>query len=148
MLNKTVLIGRLTKDPEAKVVGDNIAVANFTLAVDRPKYKAAENGKPMVDFIPVCAWRKSAEFVQNYFYKGKQVYVSGRLETYSYEDQNGQKKNGFKINAEELGFADSKKEADSGQKRQESKETTNIADDFDPFAVDFDADDFNDNLPF
>ena len=103
MLNKIVMIGRLTKNPEIKNAGE-IPKAGFTLAVDRP-YKS-EKGQN-ADFIPVTVWRKSAEFVQRYFTKGKQVYVAGRLETYVYE-VDGQRRYGFRVNAEEVGFADTK----------------------------------------
>lgn len=103
MLNKIVMIGRLTKDPETRTVGEALK-AGFTLAVDRP-YKS-EKG-PNADFFPITAWRKSAEFVQKYFTKGKQVYVVGRLETYVYE-VDGQRRYGFRVNAEEVGFADTK----------------------------------------
>lgn len=109
MLNKIILIGRLTKDPETKTVGDGITRTSFILAVDRPRYKSDQEAA--ADFIPVNTWRKTAEFAEKYFAKGKQVYVSGRLETYTYE-ADGQKKHGFRVNAEEIGFADSKRDND------------------------------------
>lgn len=112
MLNKIILIGRLVRDVDMKTVGDSTSLANFTLAVDR-RYKSKAEGQPTADFIPVSAWRKTAEFVEKYFHKGKQVYVCGSLETYTYE-QNGEKKYGFRVNADEVGFADSGKNGETG----------------------------------
>ena len=104
-LNKNIYIGRLTRDPEIKMFGENTKVANFTIAVDR-RFKSKKENAPTADFIPITAWRSSAEFVEKYFSKGKQVYVFGSLETYSY-DKDGQKVFSFRINADEVGFADS-----------------------------------------
>lgn len=82
-LNNCSFIGRLTKDVEVATVGkDDIKVASFTLAVDR-SYKSKNENDPTADFIPVQVWRKKAEFAENYFSKGKQVYATGRLETYN-----------------------------------------------------------------
>ena len=83
MLNQIALIGRLTKDPEIKLVGkDQNSVVRFILAVNRPKYG---DSKPQADFIPVVAWRGTADFIGRNFRKGKQVYVSGRLQTTEWE---------------------------------------------------------------
>lgn len=105
-LNSVNLIGRLTKDVELKTVGEGIKKGTFTLAVDRSYVNKGEE-KPRCDFIPVVTWRKNAEYVSKYFAKGKQVYVSGSLETYQME-KDGVIKYGFCINAKEAGFADSK----------------------------------------
>lgn len=86
-MNSVVIIGRLTKDPTIKQAGD-ATVASFTLAVDR-NYKSAD-GKKEADFIPVVAWRKTAELIGKYCNKGTQVCVSGRLQTRTYE-KDGQK---------------------------------------------------------
>ena len=83
MLNQIALIGRLTKVPEIKLVGkDQNSVVRFILAVNRPKYG---DSKPQADFIPVVAWRGTADFIGRNFRKGKQVYVSGRLQTSDWE---------------------------------------------------------------
>ena len=103
-LNKTIFIGRLTRDPEIKMFGENTKVANFTIAVDR-RFKSKNQDAPSADFIPITAWRGTAEFIEKYFSKGKQVYVLGSLETYSY-DKDGQKVFSFRVNADEVGFAD------------------------------------------
>ena len=104
MLNQIALIGRLTKDPEIKLVGkDQNSVVRFILAVNRPKYG---DSKPQADFIPVVAWRGTADFIGRNFRKGKQVYVSGRLQTTEWE-KDGVKHYGFEIVARDVGFADS-----------------------------------------
>lgn len=105
-LNKTQLIGRLTKEVEVKNTAGGTAVANFTLAVNR-RFK--QENQPTADFIPVVIWGKSAEFAQKYFTKGQQVYVVGRIQTRNWEDNDGKKHYATEVIAEELGFADSKK---------------------------------------
>lgn len=85
MLNKIILIGRLTKDPDLKYTQNGNAVSRMTIAVDR-NYKDSE-GNSKVDFIPVIAWRKLAEIVAEYMQKGKLIAVNGSLEIRSYEDK-------------------------------------------------------------
>ena len=92
IINNCVLIGRLTKDPELRYLpnGNNTAVANFTLAVDRnlskdKKEEAVRKGQPTADFINITAWGKTAELVNNYLNKGSQVAVQGRIQTGRYE---------------------------------------------------------------
>lgn len=104
MLNQIALIGRLTKDPEIKLVGkDQNSVVRFILAVNRPKYG---DSKPQADFIPVVAWRGTADFIGRNFRKGKQVYVSGRLQTTEWE-KDGVKRTALRLWHEMVGFADS-----------------------------------------
>lgn len=112
-LNKVIEIGRLTRDPEIKTFSENTKCATFTLAVDR-RFKSKNENAPTADFLPVTAWRGTAEFVEKYFAKGKQVYVSGWIETYSYE-KDGQKVFSFRINADEVGFADTMKSENGNQ---------------------------------
>jgi single-strand DNA-binding protein len=100
-------MGRLTKDPEIRYTsGNNTAVASFTLAVNR---RFAREGQPQADFINIVAWDKSAEFVGKYFTKGQQVVVVGRIQTRSWDDNNGQKRYVTEVVAEETYFADSKR---------------------------------------
>ena len=87
-MNKAILIGRLTRDPELRKTQSGIAVATFTVACDRPRKKDAEQH---ADFINVVAWRQSAEFLSNYFHKGDAVQVQGRIQTRTYDDKNGNK---------------------------------------------------------
>lgn len=112
-LNKTIFIGRLTKDPEIETFGENAKRANFTLAVDR-RFKSKKENAPTADFIPITAWRGTAEFIEKYFSKGKQIYVCGWLETYSYE-KDGQKVFSFRVNADEVGFADTARNDNGAQ---------------------------------
>ena len=88
-MNKTILIGNLTKDPELTQTTSGIAVAKFTLAVQR-KFKNAE-GEYESDFINCVAWRNTAEFVQKYFKKGEKVAVSGSIQTRTYDNSDGKK---------------------------------------------------------
>lgn len=88
MLNLTILEGRLTRDPELRKTNSGTEVATFTLACDRPKRRDAEQ---QADFIKVVAWRKSAEFLANYFHKGDGIQVQGRIQTRNYDDKNGNK---------------------------------------------------------
>ena len=110
MLNKCIFIGRLTRDPEVSDV-KGIKAARFTIAVDR-RFKGKSDNAPTADFIPVHVWQKTAEFAENFFHKGKQVYVSGSLETYLYE-KDGAKKSGFNINADDICYADTLKSANN-----------------------------------
>ena len=107
-MNKVCLIGRMTKDPETRYTqGNNTAVCSFSLAVNR-RFK--QEGQPDADFINVIAWAKTAEFVSKYFAKGQQVAVIGRIQTRNYDDKDGKKVFVTEVVAEEVYFADSKKE--------------------------------------
>ena len=107
-MNKVVLMGRLVRDPEARYTqGNNTAVCSFSLAVNR-RFK--QEGQPDADFINVVAWAKTAEFVSKYFTKGQQVAVIGRIQTRNYDDKDGKKVFVTEVVAEEVYFADSKKE--------------------------------------
>ncbi|MDR3540782.1 MAG: single-stranded DNA-binding protein [Desulfosporosinus sp.] len=90
MLNRVVLIGRLTKDPELRYTPSGVAVANFTLAIDR-NYKNAQ-GEREADFIPCVVYRQSAEFCANYLAKGKMAAADGRIQVRTYTGQDGQKR--------------------------------------------------------
>jgi len=109
MLNRVVLIGRLTKDPELRHTqgSEPKAVANFSLAVDR-NYKNS-NGEKETDFFDIVAWRHRAEFVSNYFKKGQLVCVEGRLQRESWTGKDEVKRTVYRIVAENCYFCDSKK---------------------------------------
>ena len=100
-------MGRLTKEPEMRATQSNTAVCSFSLAVNR-RFK--QEGQPDADFINVTAWAKTAEFVSKYFTKGQQVGVIGRIQTRNYDDKDGKKLYVTEVVAEEVYFADSKKE--------------------------------------
>lgn len=108
-MNKVVLMGRLTRDPEVRYTQtNNTLVANFSLAVNRRF--AREGDSQTADFINIVAWSKTGEFVSKYFKKGQQVAVSGRIQTRSWDDQNGQKRYATEVIAEDVYFADSKRD--------------------------------------
>ncbi len=101
-------MGRLTKDPEIRYTQtNNTMVASFSLAVNR---RFTKEGEQQADFINIVAWSKTAEFVSKYFKKGQQVAVVGRIQTRNYDDDKGQKHYITEVVAEEVYFADSKRE--------------------------------------
>lgn len=102
-MNKVVLIGRLTKDPELKFTPTGTSVTTFTLAVSR-RYK--KEGQPQADFIPIVAWGKTGEGVANYKKKGALISVAGRIETRNYEAKDGTKRYVTEVIAEEIIFLD------------------------------------------
>ncbi len=104
-MNKAVLVGRLTKDPELRYTQTGIAVANFTIAVNR---RFAREGEPSADFIPVVVWQKAAENVAKYLSKGSQVAVDGRIQTSSYDNKEGQRVYRTDVVADQVEFLGSK----------------------------------------
>ncbi len=114
MLNHIVLMGRLTRDPELRRTGTGVAVATFTLAVDRDFANSA-TGERETDFIDIVAWRNTAEFVSKYFAKGRMAVVSGRLQIRPWTDKEGNKRRSAEVIADNVYFGDSKREgSDSG----------------------------------
>lgn len=111
-MNKVILIGRLTKEPDIRITPSGLTVAHYTLAVDR-KFK--KDGEPDADFIPCVAFGKPAEFTEKYLNKGAKIAICGRLQTRSYEDKYGQKKYVTEIIVDEQYFAESKRNADISQ---------------------------------
>ena len=105
-MNKVFLIGRLTRDPELRYTGSNTAVATFSLAVNRNFTNA--NGEREADFINIVVWRKQAENVKNYLSQGSQVAIDGRIQTRSYDDQNGQKRYVTEVVADNVEFIGTK----------------------------------------
>ena len=101
-MNKVILIGRLTRDPELRYTGSNIAQATFSLAVQRPF--SNQSGEREADFINIVVWRKQAENVKNYLKQGSQVAVEGRIQTRNYDDQNGQKRYVTEVIADNVEF--------------------------------------------
>ncbi len=105
-MNKVFLIGRLVRDPELRYTGSNVAVATFSLAVSR-NFTGA-NGERETDFINIVVWRKQAENVKNYLNQGSQVAIDGRIQTRSYDDQDGKKRYVTEVVADNVQFLDSK----------------------------------------
>lgn len=113
MLNHIVLMGRLTRDPELRRTGSGVAVASFTIAVDRDY--AAQGAERETDFVDIVAWRNTAEFVSKYFAKGRMAVVSGRLQIRNWQDKDGNKRRSAEVVADNVYFGDSKREGAADQ---------------------------------
>ena len=105
MLNKVILMGRLTADPELRQTTSGISTCRFSVAVDRPYRKDQER---QADFIRVNTWRQTAEFVSRYFSKGKMIIVEGSLRNNDYTDANGVKHYSMEVQADNVSFGESK----------------------------------------
>ena len=112
MLNHITIMGRLTRDPELRRTGSGVAVASFTVAVDRD-FGGRDGGEKETDFIDCVAWRQTGEFVSKYFTKGRMAVVSGRLQIRSWTDKDGNKRRTAEVVADNVYFGDSKREGDS-----------------------------------
>ena len=108
MLNHIVVMGRLTRDPELRRTGSGVAIASFTVAVDRD-FTSKEGGEKETDFIDCVAWRQTGEFVSKYFAKGSMAVVSGRLQIRSWTDKEGNKRRTAEVVADNVYFGESKK---------------------------------------
>ncbi len=113
MLNRIILMGRLTRDPELRQTQSGVSVANFSLAVDRD-FKDKSTGEKGTDFIDIVAWRSSAEFVSRFFTKGRMAVVEGRLQLRDWTDKDGNKRRTAEVLAEHVYFGDSKRDAEGG----------------------------------
>ena len=108
MLNKVVLMGRLTRDPELRYTPSNVAVVTFSIAVERNFARAGEQRQ--ADFINIVAWRTTAEFVSKYFTKGQLVALCGKLQTRTWDDAEGKKHYVTEVVADEVFFAEGKRD--------------------------------------
>ena len=142
MLNRVVLVGRLTRDPELKFLGDGTAVANFTLAVNRP-FKNGE-GKQDADFINCVVWRKPAENVANFLKKGSLAGVDGRVQTRSYDNNEGKRVYVTEVVAESVQFLEPRNSQGGGNNTNNNSGNYNN----DPFSNDNSIDISDDMLPF
>ena len=113
MLNHITIMGRLTHDPELRRTGSGIAVASFSLAVDRD-FSPKDGGERETDFIDCVAWRQTGEFVSKYFTKGRMAVVSGRLQIRSWTDKDGNKRRTAEVVADNVYFGDSKRDDQGG----------------------------------
>ena len=111
-LNHITIMGRLTRDPELRRTNSGIAVASFTVAVDRD-FKSL-SGEKETDFIDVVVWRNTAEFVSKYFSKGRMAVVEGRLQLRDWTDKDGNKRRNAEVLADNIYFGDAKRDTDSG----------------------------------
>ena len=139
-MNKVILIGRLTRDPELRYTQSNIATATFSLAVDRTF--SNQNGEREADFINIVVWRKQAENCKNYLQKGSQVAIEGRIQTRNYDGQDGKKVYVTEVVADNVQFLGAKNSNqgandtttpyDFKQDTDESNTSTDVSSD--PFA--------------
>lgn len=111
MLNHITIMGRLTRDPEMRRTGSGVPVTSFTIACDRDF--SGKGSEKETDFIDVTAWRNTAEFVNSYFSKGRMAVVSGRLQIRKWKDKDGNDRRSAEVVADNVYFADSKKEESS-----------------------------------
>ena len=109
MLNKIFIMGRLTRDPELRRTQNGTAVTSFSVAVDRD-FKSRESGEKATDFIDVVAWRQTAEFVCQYFTKGRMAVVEGRLQIRDWKDKDGNNRRSAEVVADNIYFGDSKRD--------------------------------------
>lgn len=139
MLNRSILIGRLTRDPELKYTPAGVAVTTFTLAVDRPF--TSQGGEREADFIPVVVWRQLAETCANYLRKGRLTAIEGRIQVRNYENNEGKRVYVTEVIADNVRFLE---KADNGQANTQSRNTNQ-----DPFTDDGKPIDVSDDdLPF
>ena len=139
MLNYSVLMGRPTTDIELRHTTSGTAVASFTIAVDRRPKQGEEK---QADFINIVTWGKTAEFAANYFRKGQLVAVEGSIQTRKYQDKEGNNRTAFEVVANNVHFAESKKDNGSSNYKPANTSNANISpDDFQEF-------DGSDDLPF
>ena len=112
MLNKVILAGRLTRDPEIKKTGSGVSVCTISIACDRD-IANKQTGERETDFFDVTAWRSTADFVGKHFSKGRMIQVVGRLQRHDYTDKDGNKRYVTDVLAESVYFGDTKKSAES-----------------------------------
>ena len=133
MLNKIIIMGRFTHDPELRRTGSGTAVTSFSLACDRD-FKS-QSGDKETDFIEVVAWKNTAEFVSKYFSKGRMAVVDGRLQIRDWTDKAGNKRTTAEVVAENVYFADSKRsESNDNQKENFNALSGRVSDDFAPIS--------------
>ena len=141
MLNKVILMGNLTKDPELRYTATNVPVCSFTIAVTRSFAKPGEERQ--ADFINCVAWRQTGEFISKYFTKGRKIAVSGALQTRTWDDQEGKRHFATEVVVDEAHFTDSKKDSE-GESRPANafgRENSQNIEGFTPI-------DSDDDLPF
>lgn len=130
MINKAILMGRLTRDPELRYTGNGTPVCSFSIAIN-----SGSGENQTTDFINCVAWNKTAEFVNKYFSKGRMIVVIGRIQSRSWEGQDGKKNYATEVVVAEVSFGGSKRDTDSADNTADSN------DDFTPLETD-------DDLPF
>jgi single-strand DNA-binding protein len=150
-MNRVVLVGRLTKEPEMRFTPNGVAVTTFTLAVNRPFQNA--NGEKETDFINIVVWRKQAENAANFLKKGSLAGVDGRIQTRNYEGQDGKRVYVTEVVAESVQFLDSKPQNEQGHtntkgNQQKRSDSQNSVVNNDPFDGQGQINIQDDDLPF
>ena len=141
-MNKVILMGRLTRDPEVRYTQtNNTLVASFSLAINRRFVRQGEERQ--ADFINIVAWSKTGEFVSKYFKKGQQVAIVGRIQTRTWDDDQGQKHYVTEVVAEEAYFADSRRDGETGSAGFENTFGENLSQ-----SAEFQVNASDDDLPF
>ncbi len=147
MINKAILMGRLTRDPELRHTGSGTPVCSFSIAIDN-----GYGDNRQTDFINCVAWNKTAEFVEKYFTKGRMIIVIGRISTRTWEGQDGKKNYVTEVVASEVSFGESKRAADesgySAPQRQDFDTDSNVPEMPADTEDDFVTLETNDDLPF
>ena len=148
-LNKVILIGNLTADPELKQTPSGISVVSFTIAINR-RYQNKTTGEAQqtADFISIVAWRQTAEFVSRYFKKGKPILVCGALQSRSYTDSQGNKRYVTEVVADEVGFVENKSEGAGASQYTPDAYAAPSYSNTDAAAPKFEAVSDEDDLPF
>lgn len=150
MLNVAILMGRLVADPELRHTPNDVSVTSFTIAVDRSYVKSGADRQ--ADFIDIVAWRSTADFVCRYFHKGQLVAVQGSIQTRSYTDKDGNKRKAFEIVADNVHFAESKRDGVGAQGSFHSKTDTTTEQSVPAYSSgdtgDFEEMPSDDDLPF
>ena len=134
-MNQIVIMGRLTRDPELRHTPNGVAVASFSIAVDRG-FAPKDGGERQTDFIDVVAWRNTAEFVSKYFTKGQMAAVTGRLQIRDWTDKDGNKRRSAEVVAENIYFTESKRSREASFGQSDTK------DDYPGFATPVESSDF------
>ena len=123
-MNRVVLVGRLTANPETRITPNGVTVCNFTVACDRPYVKQGEERQ--ADFINCIAWRQTGEFVSKYFVKGNRIALDGSIQTRSWDDKNGNKRYATEVVVDHVEFAQSKNEGQTTAQAVPRESTGNI----------------------
>ena len=132
-MNKVILMGRLTADPDLKTTPSGTSVTSFSLAIDRKYAKQGEERK--TDFINIVAWRQRAEFICKYFSKGQLIALDGSIETRSYVDKNGNNRTAFEVVVENAYFTGDKR---SSQQSGNENAYSSYTDDYSEMPIDGD----------
>ena len=147
-LNKVILVGRLTAEPELKQTPSGGSVIRFTVAVNRRRTRNAEQSEQQADFITVTAWRQTAEFISKYFRKGSAICITGSIQTSSWTDQQGQKRYSTEVVADEAMFVDSRSEGATGGYAPDSYGSAPSYSSTEAIAPNFEDHNTDDDLPF